>query len=335
MRRYELTVVLLISGACSTAANAASLEAYSGVIAGANECPGGAAPANLYAFFGNPGFGIGTGGNGISDCGLSGGINDIVQAAGPAMSAFQLNYPGDAAHGFNATYTGSGQATTNHGSISTSISGALSGPDPANGVAESVAFGIAGDSWNVGGGSGSGYAALTFTLDAEGSLTSPVSGTLETEVEVQVGSGPPERIFFGEVGTGFAAAFGVNLAALPGCTTTTTSYLCTNAAISTVMLPVTFGTVMPFNWGIIIAAQPGGGVSVDPSIGLTGIQIYNANGQPVPNFTITSGSGTVYGANGIVSQPGGNVPEPSTFLLMAGALMAFGCSPRARHLLRR
>lgn len=81
--------------------------------------------------------------------------------------------------------------TTNFGSVSASITGDLTGPVFANGVAESAAYGIASDTWDIGGGSGSGYAALSFTLNAEGSLTNPVSGTLQSAVDVQLCMGTP------------------------------------------------------------------------------------------------------------------------------------------------
>jgi len=323
MHRKTFGIVLLISGVLTAPAYAVSLEAFSGAIAGLNECPGGGAPAGMYAFFGaGAGFGIGNVGNGISDCGLSGGINDVFQSVGPALSASNLNYTGGFG-GLGSTYSGTANATANYGSVSASITGALSGPDRANGVAESAAYGITSDTWNIGGGSGSGYAKLSFNLDAEGSLTTPVSGSLQTYVDVQLGSGTPEQIFLGEVVTGVAATFGANGVPVAGCTTTASSYSCTNATISTIMLPVTFGTDMAFDLGALLGAEPGYGVSVDPDLTLSGIQIYNAAGNPLSDFTITSGSGAVYGANGIESAPADS-PEPATLLLTGCALMAIG-----------
>jgi hypothetical protein len=181
--------------------------------------------------------------------------------------------------------------------------------------------------WNVqfpGGSSPTtGYAALTFGLDAAGGLTSPVSGALETEVVVQVGTDTAETIFQAGVGSGYSFAYDRNTAPQTGCTTTATSYSCVGATITTGLLPVTFGSMVPYNFGMILGAEPGGGVSVDPDITLTGIQFYDANGNPLSNFTITSESGAVYGADGIESQPG-STPEPSTFLLAGGAMLAIG-----------
>ncbi len=322
MHRKAFGIVLLISGALTVPAHAASLEAFAGVIAGLNECPGGGAPAGMYAFFGNQGFGIGAGGNGISDCSLSGGINDIFQAVGPAQTAYNLNYTGGFG-GLGSTYSGTANATANYGYVSASISGALSGPDRANGVAESAAYGITSDTWNIGGGTGTGYAALTFGLDAEGSLTNPVSGALAAEVNVQVGSGTLETIFYAGVGTGYSFAHDHTAANIADCVLGTNSFSCTNVSITTGLLPVTFGTMEDFNLGALIVADPGAGVSTDPDLTLTGIQIYDAAGDPISNFTIASGSGTLYGPDGVESVPG-NAPEPATFLLTGGALLALG-----------
>jgi hypothetical protein len=324
MHRKTLGIVLLVAGALSAPAYASSVEAFSGVIAGLNECPGGGAPAAMYAFFGaGAGFGIGNVGNGISDCGLSGGINDVVQPFGPAQSPSSLNYTGGFG-GLGSTYTGTANATANYGYVSASITGALSGPDRANGVAESAAYGIASDTWNIGGGTGTGFAMLSFNLNAEGSLTMPGSGNLQTYVDVQLGSGTPEQIFFGQVVTGGVATQGANGVPVAGCTTTANSYLCTDATISTIMLPVTFGTAVPINIGALLGAEPGAGVSVDPDLTLSGIQIFDAAGDPISDFTITSASGALYGPNGIESEPVAGTPEPATFLLVGCAVIALG-----------
>jgi hypothetical protein len=63
---------------------------------------------------------------------------------------------------------------------------------------------------------------------------------------------------------------------------------------------------------------------------LTGIQVYNANGQQASDFTISSGSAAVYGADGIESTPSADAPEPATFLL-AGVLPAALAGARRRQ----
>jgi hypothetical protein len=48
---------------------------------------------------------------------------------------------------------------------------------------------------------------------------------------------------------------------------------------------------------------------------------YDANGNPLPDFTIVSGSGALYGANGIESEPG-------TFLLLGVGFVGLGVANR-------
>ena len=73
------------------------------------------------------------------------------------------------------------------------------------------------------------------------------------------------------------------------------------------MLPITFGTNTTYDVGLIIGAELLNGTSsVDPSPGmtLTGIELFDANGNPISNFNITSGSGAGYGASGFLSDGG-------------------------------
>ena len=114
----------------------------------------------------------------------------------------------------------------------------------------------------------------------------------------------------------------------------TGSFECTNALISTTMLPVTPGMGVTFDTGLMVStALENGPSSVDPSPGMTlsGIELFDASGNPITDFSLTSGSGAVYGADGLVSEPTSATPEPSmTWLLAAGIFLAIA-SARARQ----
>src|ERR1700691_5092902 len=63
---------------------------------------------------------------------------------------------------------------------------------------------------------------------------------------------------------------------------------------------------------------------VDPSAGMTlsGIELFDANGNPITDFSLTSGSGAVYGADGLVREPISSTPEPAmAWLLSSGFLL--------------
>jgi hypothetical protein len=49
--------------------------------------------------------------------------------------------------------------------------------------------------------------------------------------------------------------------------------------------------------------------------------VYDANGNLLPDFTITSGSGSTYGPDGFESGPSSATPEPVTLVpMMAGMI---------------
>src|SRR5271170_1252968 len=136
----------VLAGA-SAQADPIQLQGYTGAVGGSNECPGGGPPAVTHFFSTLGTFGLGAGGNGISDCGLTGSVNNVINVgvgAMPAISNTNLpaaNYLGT---GFG-TYSGSGSANANFGSLSVSADGTVTGPEPANGYAESIGLAIASD----------------------------------------------------------------------------------------------------------------------------------------------------------------------------------------------
>ena len=140
---------------------------------------------------------------------------------------------------------------------------------------------------------------------------------------MQVGSLSPQTIFYSPDSEGSIVVEGQGGSSVPGCVTGTGSFTCTHAAIQTSMLPVTFSTPTAINFGLFVGADPfGDGTSIDPGLSLTGITLYNAEAQQISSFSITSGSGAVYGADGIISQPASaSVPEPSSVMLLAFMLL--------------
>jgi hypothetical protein len=325
MHRLQVGVVLFIAGALSAPAYAGMLEAYAGVVAGNNSsCQDFGPPATMGAFFGALTYGIGNVGNGISDCGFAGSASDIILPAGPGPASSTVSLNPTSFNGGADTYSGAGTATAQYGSVSAGASGTLTG-NAAGGTAESVGYAIASDTmtFNPGSPAGTtGYVVLQYTINSILTLSASAVGL--AEVNVQLGSFSPQTIFY--AGNGGVGLFvhGYGGSSVSGCVTGADSYTCTNGVIATSMLPVTFNTATAVDFGFY-AGVDGGGM-IDPSISLTGITLYNASQQVISNFTITSGSGTLYGADGVESSP-----EPSTFLLAAGALTALAWTRRVRR----
>lgn len=87
-------------------------------------------------------------------------------------------------------------------------------------------------------------------------------------------------------------------------------------------VPITFGGDTDFRMGMMTWVNPGNGSGIlDTGFGqtatITGIELFDNLGQSVPEFTISSGSGTLYTASGVQVVV---VPEAGTLaLLIAGA----------------
>jgi hypothetical protein len=296
---WVVLVGAIAFGTVAAQADPIQLQAYTGAVGGSNECPGGGPPTVTHFFSTLGTFGLG---------------------AMPAISGTNLpaaNYQGSA----YGTYSGAGSANANFGSLSVSADGTLTGPEPANGVAESIGLAIADDTLNIP--AGTGFMELQYTLNGGLSQSASDLASGSMEAQVQVGS-VTQQIFYGLISEGVAGAFGPNGVGAPGCVVGAGNFECTNALISTTMLPVTPGMGVTFDVGLMVATDLlNGASSVDPSPGMTlsGIELFDANGNPISDFSLTSGSGAVYGADGLVSEPTSATPEPAMLWLLASGLL--------------
>jgi hypothetical protein len=335
-KRNHIWGWIILAGVLAGAAAQADpiqLQAYTGAVGGSNECPGGGPPAVTHFFSTLGTFGLGAGGNGITSCGLTGSVSNIIHVgvgAPPAISATNLPAAGYLGSAYGI-YSGSGYANSNFGSLTVSADGSLTGPEPANGVAESIGLAIADDTINIPVGTGFMKLQYTFNGGLSQSANDLASGSIEAQV--QVGS-VTQQIFYGIISEAAAGAFGANGVGVPGCVTGTDNFECTNAVISTTMLPVTPGMGVAFDVGLMLSTDLlNGASSVDPSPGMTlsGIELFDANGNPISNFSLTSGSGALYGANGLLGEPTSATPEPAMWWVLAAGFLLVIVVPRIRQ----
>jgi hypothetical protein len=312
-------------------ANPVQLQAYTGVVGGANECQGGGPPAVTHFFSTLGTFGLGAGGNGISDCGLSGSVNNVINVGTtPAISQTHLNNAPPYVGTTNTTYSGTATASSDFGSLSVSADGAITGPEPANGVAESIGLAIADDTINI----PTGTASMQLQFILNGGLSQSASDLASGDIAVQVQIGSiTQQIFYGVISESVGGAFGPNGSSAPGCVVGAGSFQCTNALISTTMLPVTPGMGVAFDLGLMVSTDLlNGPSSVDPTPGLSlsGIELFDASGHPITNVNLTSGSGAMYGAAGLLGEPTSATPEPSMLWLLAAGLALVAIVARIR-----
>jgi hypothetical protein len=89
-----------------------------------------------------------------------------------------------------------------------------------------------------------------------------------------------------------------------------------------------------FDVGLMVSTDLlNGASSVDPSPGLAlnGIELFDANGNPISDFSLTSGSGGVYGADGLISEPISSAPEPAMAWVLASGLLLVVVTSRIRQ----
>src|SRR5271167_2843804 len=86
---WVILIGTAICGATAAQADPIQLQAYTGAVGGSNECPGGGPPTVTHFFSTLGNFGLGAGGNGITSCGLTGSVSNIIHVgvgAQPAIS---------------------------------------------------------------------------------------------------------------------------------------------------------------------------------------------------------------------------------------------------------
>lgn len=192
--------------------------------------------------------------------------------------------------GYNsgAAFNGSASASANYGNANVGASASLTGNEGYLGLAESVAFGLVNDTFDIPG-SGSGTMVIGFSYGGSMTVGNPANGGAgQTQVEVQVGS-ISQHVFSGTVsGTSVDVqgeeidpegqyAFGEPV---PGCTQGSGSFNCSNATFSSSPLPFTFGIPVTFDFGLLPSVQALDDQTIDsdpPDISLRSIQVYDAS----------------------------------------------------------
>ncbi|KQV46996.1 hypothetical protein ASC95_26170 [Pelomonas sp. Root1217] len=266
-----------------------------------------------------------------SICGVAG----VPRSASARSGSVQLAAP--LAVNFGAptdprSFTGDAQARAGFGSLGVRVVSSYSGTSDNSVVAGAQAGARQIDALTVGGGHGNGTYRATITLD--GAFLNV--GRTESEIEFgySVGTGPTLlalRIMGAQDGAVSFYANGAFQAALPGMAVSGDPVHGVKVAGSTSFsfdVPIVFGVAQDIGLSLWAATLPrssagllsasGADVSFLSSARLTGIEVFDSGGQAVPDFTITSGSGTLYGPGGVAA-----VPEPSTALMLGGGLLCW------------
>jgi hypothetical protein len=269
-------------------------------------------------------------------CGVASDGRAVSATAGPAQTAATL------AVSFGAptdprTFTGSAKARAGYGDLGVRAVSSITGTTDNSLVAGAQAGARQVEALTIGGASGSGTYRPTFTID--GSLFNTGRSESEIEFGYSIGSGPTImawRIVNSHYSGISLYANGAFQPGLPGLTLTGTAaagYTVAGTTTFSLDIPILFGSSQEMSFSLWASTIPradvnlmipgGGDASFYTSAKLTGIEVLDSGGNALPAFTIASGSGTLYGPEGVIA-----VPEPSTTAMLCAGLL---CMLRLRR----
>jgi len=320
-----LFVAALATAAMS--AGAAQVETLVVDVAAQSGFPTYRAPPLIVDFF--VGTGVGLPLNGLPVGGLPGVERSMTSPSGPLFDSATASGGGNSIFG-NWSASGSSSANASFGKVGAAGSGSMVSSGDANSVSGFEAAALFTESMTVpdavrNGQAGS--AVLHFSVD--GSLAVS-GGSAAFFANYQKDSGPIFTLMTASIQAGTPSFF-------PSGSSGAAGYVITPGSISgggvfdTVPLDLVFGTPFELTFGVFAYALPrvGSATSSFASTALlTGIDIFDAAGRPLDDFTIVSGSGTLYGPHGLQVAA---VPEPTTAALLAAGLAGmFGAWRRRR-----
>lgn len=261
-------------------------------------------------------------------CGVTSDIRSQAGAASPQAVSASVNLSfGTAAD--PRSYSGGAAARAAYGELGVRSNGSYSGTVDAFVVDGSGAGALQTEVFTFGGASGAGTFRPTFTID--GSLFT--QGRTDNQIVFSYGVGGLTYTVFriqdsrGDLSlltpTGYVAS-------LPGMTVSgnnTVGRLVDGSTAFQLNIPIVFGAPLEATFALWAGTLPSSSVgqafpsngssNFHSSVRLTGIELFDNGGQPVPGFTVSSGSGTVYSSAGVVPEPG------ALALMLSGVVVLF------------
>ncbi len=238
-------------------------------------------------------------------------------------------------------FIGTSTGRAGFGNLGVRANASYSGTQDSSVVSGSQAFGIQTEPMTFGGSTGVGFFRPTFTIDGSFFNLGRTDSQLAFSYATRNGSN-----FLGfrlQNSRGTISFYGPNgyVTSFPGFNVTGdlgSGFTVAGSTTFTLNIPIVYGTSTDITYSLWAASLPSssfgqltpstGDVEFLSTVKLTGIELFDAAGFALENFTIAAGSGTKYDRNGVVgaTDPGGSngVPEPGTLPLLAVAFLAAG-----------
>ena len=303
-------------------ARASNLDTFVLAVAGNSTWNTYGPPAAVQEFF-NGGVGIPTNPAGLAASNVAGDFRRTT-TTGPALSDSMTlaTTPINDGFGTFATFGGSAGSGVQYGKVGVESHGTYTGVTTSSVVAGTEAYGIFNESMSITSptvvSQSDGYVRLAFTID--GSLSSTGFGTSDLEVNYQVDNSPIYSLMRAQVDARFSPFLHAGTGqSLSGFTVSPTA-ISGSDTVTTFLIPIKFDKTFDLKFGMFAYTIAGTGnhqldVSFRNTALLTGIEMFDASGNALSNFTIQSGSGTTYDRNGVHLNTV-TVPEASSLFLL-------------------
>lgn len=314
-------------------ANATSVETFVLAVGGQSQAGPqfqcatfGPATSNL-GFFINVSVGVPT--NGLTTCGIAGGFRTTTAASGPISDSTIVSTAFNALPGNTVNATASANARS--GKVGAEAHTTFTGASNSLLVEGATSYGTFVETLDIKSptvvAKTSGTVRLAFTVDGNLSVAGPApfASTADVEVNYQLGNGPSFVLFRAQANSATNIPFAIagTGAPLVGFTLAPGSFSGVGT-VETFDLPIDWSTPTDLKFGVLASAQPGTGATADVnflnSAKLTGIRAF-ANGQEITDFTVATGSGTIYTAQGVQIAP---VPLPAGLGLLSMGMLFVG-----------
>jgi len=311
----QLGLACFTACALAPATAAPSLTAYAGSVGGSGigTVPGGcgSSPSPIFSFFN---FNFNLPPEGIGPCGYSGDVIQSTATTGPVALSYTLPPVSLGPQPGVGTFTGSGQSVANYPGLGASAHAFIGTGRPSNNTMfQSVGAATFSDSLTVTSplvaNLSAGFVRYQFSVDgslqALGVPEAFFFGETYVTLDMQHQGGPVFQVLNATVRRGGIGT--ISNGPPPAGWVTSTGSLSGGSNFLSLEFPINWGQAWDFKLGLMAFAYGTADTNFLSTARLTGLLAFDANRQPITDFSLNAASGTDY-----LAAP---IPEPTTWAM--------------------